>query len=78
MTPEPVPLTEKQQRLLDFIVEHRTVHGFSPTTREMADAMGGISTTAVYDRLSALHRKGHIQRPNRSHRGIVPITGETP
>ncbi|HOX45797.1 MAG TPA: transcriptional repressor LexA [Myxococcota bacterium] len=55
-------LTERQRKLLEFIEAHLEEHGYPPSIREMAEAMGIHSTNGVNDHLKALERKGLIAR----------------
>lgn len=63
-------LTEKQRRILDFIVEQISEHGRPPTLREIADAFGLRSVRSVQMHLEALERKGAIRRLAGKSRGI--------
>lgn len=67
------PLTERQQAILDFIVEARRAQGFPPTLREIGTAFQIRSTKGVNDHLAALERKGKIRRQRGSSRGIEVI-----
>ncbi|MDW8141570.1 MAG: transcriptional repressor LexA [Candidatus Bipolaricaulota bacterium] len=64
------PLTEKQRRILDFIVESISEHGMPPTLREIAEAFGMRSVRSVQTHLEALERKGAIRRLMGKSRGI--------
>lgn len=55
-------LTNRQKECLDFIIEHQEDNGYSPSIRQIADAMGGIGTNAVFGHLMALENKGYIER----------------
>jgi repressor LexA len=68
LLPDPVP--EKQQADLDFIADHLREHGTPPTLREIADAAGNKSETAVRRRLRALERRNLIVLPVGTKRGI--------
>ncbi len=67
------PLTERQQSILDFIVETIQTRGFPPTLREIGLAFGIRSTKGVNDHLAALERKGKIRRHPELSRGIELI-----
>ena len=64
-------LTERQKKLLDFIIEYTTANGFPPSIREMASYMGIKSPNGVMTHLRALEKKGYIQRSESQSRGIV-------
>jgi SOS-response transcriptional repressor LexA len=53
--------------ILDWIADFASVHGCSPSVREIGRAFGIRSTNCVVKHLRALERKGHIKR----HRGVV-------
>src|SRR5881409_3179008 len=78
-------LTERQQSILDFINEHVRENGFPPSVREIGRHFG-IYPATVQDHISALERKGHLQKkrfhsrtlsvPASSRReGGIPIVG---
>jgi repressor LexA len=54
-------LTERQQRVLDFIVEFMRAEGFPPTRAEICEALGFRSPNAAEDHLRALVKKGAIE-----------------
>jgi repressor LexA len=65
-------LTEKQERVMDFIVEHIDERGYPPTMREIGSRFG-FNFPAARGHLRALERKGMIRLvPGRS-RGIEVI-----
>jgi repressor LexA len=64
------PLTERQQTILDFIVDRIRAQGFPPTLREIGLAFGIRSTKGVNDHLEALERKGKIRRHPELSRAI--------
>lgn len=67
------PLTERQQSILDFIVERNRVQGFPPTLREIGQAFEIKSTKGVNDHLEALEKKGRIRRHPERSRGIEVV-----
>jgi repressor LexA len=54
-------LTEKQQAILDFINSYVDANGFPPSVREIGRHFG-IYPATVQDHISALERKGHLQK----------------
>lgn len=66
------PLTEKQARVLAFIVEYRREHGYSPTFDEIGAHMG-ISKNAVTDYIKALVKKDAVVKHHGMHRGVIPV-----
>jgi len=81
-------LTEKQGRILRFIIEHIEGRGFPPTFREIGRAFRIASTNGVREHLKALERKGHLKLSSRSRaievadevweRRDIPILGQVP
>ncbi len=69
------PLTERQQSILDFIVERISARGFPPTLREIGLAFEIKSTKGVNDHLEALEKKGRIRRHAELSRGIELVDG---
>lgn len=63
-------LTEKQQQILDFIVERVSEQGLPPTLREIAERFGLQSVRSVQTHLDALAKKGFIRRLAGKSRGI--------
>src|SRR5438093_5196523 len=54
-------LTERQQAILDFINGHVEENGFPPSVRESGRHFG-IYPATVQDHISALERKGYLQK----------------
>ena len=71
-------LTDKQDRILKFIVEYVGDKGYPPSIREIGNAFGISSLRGVTVHLDALERKGYIKRASTS-RSITVIghTGST-
>ena len=77
-------LTERQQSILDFINEYVEENGFPPSVREIGRHFE-IYPATVQDHISALERKGHLQKkrfqsrtlsvPASSRRLGIPIVG---
>lgn len=63
-------LTERQQKVLDFIESHIREHGFPPTIREIGLYLGIKSTNGVNDHLNALQRKGFLTREEGKSRTL--------
>jgi repressor LexA len=55
-------LTWRQRKILQVIRESVQQHGYPPSMREIADAVGLISTSSVEYQLSRLQRKGYLHR----------------
>jgi repressor LexA len=67
-------LTERQQAILDFINEYVHANGFPPSVREIGRHFG-IYPATVQDHISALERKGHLQKKKFQSRTLsVPAS----
>ncbi|MGC7101708.1 transcriptional repressor LexA [Amycolatopsis lurida] len=55
-------LPERQQRILVTIQDWVNRHGYSPSTRELGDAVGLRSSSSVSKHLAALEDKGFLRR----------------
>src|SRR5262245_40744029 len=67
-------LTERQQAILDFINEYVDSNGFPPSVREIGRHFG-IYPATVQDHISALERKGFLQKKRFQSRTIsVPAS----
>src|SRR5438477_2763399 len=67
-------LTERQQSILDFINEYVKDNGFPPSVREIGKHFG-IYPATVQDHISALERKGHLQKKRFQSRTLsVPAS----
>lgn len=68
-------MTPRQRELLDFIAQFEAEHRYTPSYREMADALG-VGKGRVFDLLRALDASGHVLlSPNRA-RSVELITRE--
>ena len=64
-----VRLSDKQAEVFWFIQDCQDKKGWSPTVREIADAIGVGSTSTVYAYLKAREKKGFIEfRPDKTDR----------
>jgi repressor LexA len=71
-------LTEKQQAILDFINEYVRDNSFPPSIREIGRHFG-IYPATVQDHISALERKGHLQKKRFQSRTLsVPASSRPP
>ena len=64
-------LTARQQEVLDFIKANMAV--FSPTVRQIAQAIGAKSPHSATGHLDALEKKGFIRRTPGRPRNIEVI-----
>ena len=63
-------LTQRQQQILDYIMEHAEDVGYPPTIRQIGDRFHISSPNGVKDHLLALQRKGAIRLHPKTSRGI--------
>ena len=85
-------LTERQQAILDFIGDYAGENGFPPSVREIGRHFG-IYPATVQDHISALERKGYLQKKRFQSRTLsvsassrrasayrpgIPIVGKVP
>lgn len=64
-----LPLTEKQQRVFDYLKDKISDTGRTPSLRQAAADLG-VSHTAVAELLRSLEHKGHLRREGRYSRII--------
>jgi repressor LexA len=63
-------LTWRQRKILQAIRDSVQKRGYPPTMREIAEAVGLISTSSVSYQLSILERKGYLHRDLRRPRTV--------
>lgn len=63
-------LSERQQKILDFVKNFTLDNGYPPTIRDICRSVGISSTSVVNYNLDALQRGGHINRDRTISRGI--------
>jgi len=68
-------LTEKQERILNFILEYVADKGYPPSIREIGNAFDISSLRGVTVHLDALERKGYIKRASTSR--SITVIGKT-
>lgn len=67
------PLTERQKQVLDFIIDYKDEHGFSPSYPDICDAFGWASRKSASDHIAILQKKGYIKKPFGKSRAITII-----
>ncbi len=67
-------ISEKQQRILEFISEFITEHGYPPSVREIGQAMGLRSPSTVQSHLNILRDAGYLERTGHKTRAISLTT----
>jgi repressor LexA len=70
--------TEKQQKILDFIIEFREKRSYSPTLREIGKGSGISSLRGVRCNIDALEAKGYLRTEPHISRGIIPTPSALP
>src|SRR5579883_538242 len=68
-------LTDKQERILSFIVDYVNDKGYPPSIREIGNHFNISSLRGVTVHLDALERKGYIQRKATSR--SITVIGKT-
>jgi len=61
---------ERRQKILECIAQTVAERGYPPSVREIADAVGLASTSAVHHHLTALERDGYLERGAHSSRAL--------
>src|SRR5918994_501274 len=67
---------ERRQRILDCIARTVSERGYPPSVREIADAVGLASTSAVHHHLIGLERDGLLERGGK-HSRALRVTGRS-
>src|SRR5436853_6420373 len=68
-------LTERQNKILDYIRYVTKVRNYPPSVREIGEAVGLSSSSTVHNHLNQLERKGLIKRdPSKSR--TVQLTSD--
>jgi len=70
-----IKLTDKQSRILEFIVDYVDDRGYPPSIREIGDQFRISSLRGVTVHLDALERKGKIRRAHTSR--SITVIGRT-
>ena len=61
---------ERKQKIIECIARTVAERGYPPSVREIADAVGLASTSAVHHHLTALEREGLLERGSHSSRAL--------
>jgi len=69
-------LSERQQKILDFVTEYVDDNGYPPSIREIGQAADISSTSVVSYNLKKLEKLGHISRDREISRGIKVVSHE--
>lgn len=82
----PAVLYRRERELLNYIIQFQEQHGYSPTLREMADAMGRNSVSTMHALIRSMVDKGYIQKVEGNSRtlkvlkkdNLGPLLGAVP
>lgn len=69
-------LSDKQEKILNFIKEQIMDKGYPPSVREICEAVGLKSTSTVHGHLERLEKKGAIRRDPTKPRAIEILDDE--
>jgi repressor LexA len=68
---------ERKQKILECIARAVAERGYPPSVREIAEAVGLASPSAVHHHLTALEREGLLERGSHSSRAVrLTVRGE--
>lgn len=77
------PLTDKQQKVLDYINFYQLENGQAPTLREIAEFLGTSNISTAQYFVDQIKMRGHISKTSNNSRGIntqplsvVPLLGK--
>ena len=70
--------SDKAQRIMEFVDSFIRENGYSPSVREIGEAVGLRSTASVSYHLQALQEKGLLQSPGAKGRKRALVTGARP
>jgi repressor LexA len=68
-------LTDRQQQILNFIDQYSRNNSFPPTLQEIADKFH-VTIGTIQDHVSALQRKGHLEKKKDIARGFKVIRSD--
>ncbi|OGG36028.1 repressor LexA [Candidatus Gottesmanbacteria bacterium RIFOXYB1_FULL_47_11] len=66
----PATLYTRERQLLEFITQFIQRYGYSPTLKEIGDALGMGSPATVHEHVDRLRQKGFINKLDGTARGI--------
>ena len=72
------PISEKQKRIYDFIIDFTTSHGYPPSVREIGNAVGLRSPSTVHTHINTLVERGLLQKDDRKTRALSLPNGMMP
>lgn len=72
----PAVLYRKERELIKFIMQFQEQNAYSPTLREMADALGNRSVSTIHAVIRSLVTKGYIQKVEGNSRTLQILQKE--
>lgn len=67
-------ITERQQQVLDYIVDYTDENSYPPTVRDLSEHFG-ISLRAIQDHIAALQKKGYLSQREKKARSLRVLAG---
>ena len=71
-------LSDREQKILDYMKEYVTKWGYPPTVRDIAAALGIRSTSTVHKAIISLEEKGFIKKQAGKRRAMDIVGSEQP
>ena len=65
-----LPITQKQKKSLEIIIEFISEKNYPPTILEIQDTLQISNPGTIHKCLTALEKKGYINRKKGMHRGM--------
>lgn len=72
----PAVLYKRERELLKYIIQFQEQYGYSPTLREMADAMSRRSVSTIHSLIRSMVDKGYIQKVEGNTRTLKVMKRE--
>lgn len=72
---DPNSINKREKAILRFIEKQIKTKGYAPSVREIGEAVGLKSTATVHSYISALERKGYVQKENQKGRTLKLLKG---
>ncbi len=69
----PATLYNRERQLLEFITQFIQRYGYSPTLKEIGDALGMGSPATVHEHVDKLRQKGFVRKLDGTARGIEVV-----
>ena len=73
----PAVIYRKERELLGYLMQYQEVHGYSPTLREIADALNRKSVSTIHALIRSLVDKGYIQKVDGNTRTLKILHHES-